>query len=64
MVTMTTATVTREHVWAAFRGTHDLRKREWYHSILLLFDGKSYDMAQWLYGNSEEHLHDPRRREV
>jgi transposase len=50
MVTITNTTLTREHVWAAFRRTHDVRLRERYHSILLLMDGKSCpEIAQWLY---------------
>jgi transposase len=49
MVTITNTTLTREHVWAAFRRTHDVRLRERYHSILLLMDGKSCpEIAQWL----------------
>jgi transposase len=50
MVTLTTTAVTREHVWTAFRRTHDARRRERYHSILLLMDGRSCpEIAQWLY---------------
>jgi transposase len=50
MLTITNTTVTREHVWAAFRRTHDVRLRERYHTILQLMDGKSCpEIAQWLY---------------
>jgi hypothetical protein len=49
MLTITNSTVTREHVWAAFRQTADGRLRERSHAILLLMDGKSYpEVAQWL----------------
>jgi hypothetical protein len=48
LVTITTTTVTRAHVWMTFRRTHDGRWRERYHSILLLMEGKSCpEMAQW-----------------
>ena len=54
MVTITNTTVTREHVWTAFRRTHDVRLRERYHTILLLMDGKSCpEVAQWLYRDEE-----------
>jgi transposase len=54
MLTITNPTVTREHVWTAFRRTHDARLRERYHSILLLMDGKSCpEIAQWLYRDEE-----------
>ena len=33
MLTMTNPTVTREHVWTAFRCTPDVRLRERYHSM-------------------------------
>jgi transposase len=51
---MTNTTVTREHVWTAFRRTPDVRLRERDHSILLLMDGKSCpELAQWLYRDKE-----------
>lgn len=47
-------TVTREHVWTAFRRTPDVRLQERYHRILLLMDGKSWPaMAQWLSRDEE-----------
>jgi transposase len=50
MMTMINTTVPREEVWRAFRQTHDARRRERYHCILLLFDGKSCpEIARWLY---------------
>lgn len=36
MLTITNTSVTREHVWTAFRRTADVRLRERYHAILLL----------------------------
>ena len=39
MLTITNSMVTREHVWAAFRQTSDVRLRERYHAILRLMDG-------------------------
>jgi hypothetical protein len=54
MCTLTNATVTREHVWTAFRRTHDVRLRERYHGILRLLDGQSgAESAQWLYREEE-----------
>jgi transposase len=54
MLTMTNTTVTREHVWTAFRRTHDVRLRERDHTILLLMDGKSCpEVAQWVYRDEE-----------
>jgi transposase len=54
MLTMTNPTVSRDQVWAAFRGAHDVRLRERYHSILLVLDGKSCpEIAQWLYRDEE-----------
>jgi transposase len=54
MLTITNSTVTREHVWVAFRHTADVRLRERYHAILLLMDGKSCpEVAQWLYRDEE-----------
>jgi transposase len=54
MLTITNATVTREAVWQAFRGTHDIRLRERYHAMLLLLDGKTCpEIAQWLYHDEE-----------
>jgi hypothetical protein len=48
MLTITNTTVTREHVWTAFRRTHEVRRRERYHSTLLLMDGKSGpEVAPW-----------------
>jgi transposase len=53
-LTITNSTVTREHVWAAFRHTSDVRWRERDHAILLLMDGKSCpEVAQWLYRDEE-----------
>jgi transposase len=50
MLTITHTTVTREHVWTAFRRPHEARLRERYHGILLLMDGKNCsEVAQWLY---------------
>ena len=50
MVTINNTTVPREDVWRAFRQKHDARRRERYHGILLLMDGKSCpEIAQWLY---------------
>jgi transposase len=57
MLSITNTTVTREHVWTAFRRTHDVRLRERYHAILLLMDGKSCsEIAQWLY-RDEDTIH-------
>jgi transposase len=54
MLTITNTSVTREHVWTAFRHTPDVRLRERYHAILLLMDGKSCsEVAQWLYRDEE-----------
>lgn len=54
MLSITNTTVTREHVWAAFRRIHDVRLRERYHTILLLMDGKSCsEIAQWLYRDED-----------
>jgi transposase len=54
MLTMTNTSVTREHVWTAFRRTPDVRLRERYHAILLLMDGKSCpEVARWLYRDEE-----------
>jgi transposase len=54
MLKIANATVTREPVWAAFRKTHDVRRRERYHCVLLLLDGKSCaEIAQWLYRDEE-----------
>jgi transposase len=54
MLTITNTTVTREHVWTAFRHAPDVRLRERYHSILLLMDGKSCpEIAHWLYREEE-----------
>jgi transposase len=50
MLTITNTTVTRDEVWRAFRRTHDARRRERYHWMLLLSDGRSCpEIAQWLY---------------
>jgi hypothetical protein len=50
MLTITYPSITREQVWEAFRGTHDVRLRERHHGILLVFDGKSRpEIAPWLY---------------
>jgi transposase len=50
MLRLTTTTVTREHVWTAFRRTHEVRWRERDHAILLLMEGKSCsEIAQWRY---------------
>ena len=54
MLTITNTSVTREHMWTAFRRTPDGRLRERYHAILLLMDGKSCpEVAQWLYRDEE-----------
>jgi transposase len=54
MVTMTNPSVTREQVWEACRGAHNVRLRERYHGILLAVDGKSCsEIAQWLYRDEE-----------
>ena len=54
MLTMTNTSVSREHVWTAFRRTPDGRLRARYHAILLLMDGKSCpEVAQWLYRDEE-----------
>ena len=54
MLTITNATVTREAVWQAFRGTPDVRLRERYHAMLLLLDGKTCpEIAQRLYHDEE-----------
>jgi transposase len=49
MLTMTNVSVTREHVWTAFRRRADGRLRERSHAIVLLMDGKSCpEVAPWL----------------
>jgi hypothetical protein len=54
MLTITNSTLTREHVWAAFRHPSDVRLHERYHAILLLMDGNSGpEVAQWLYRDEE-----------
>jgi transposase len=54
MLTITNTSVTREHVWRAFRRAPDVRLRERYHAILLLMDGKSCpEVAQWRYRDEE-----------
>jgi transposase len=54
MLKITNPTVTREPVWAAFRKTHDVRRRERHHCVMLLLDGKSCaEIAQWLYRDEE-----------
>ena len=54
MLTIANPTVTREHVWTAFRRTPDVRLRERYHRMLLLMDGKSRpEMAPWRYRDEE-----------
>jgi hypothetical protein len=54
MVTITNTTGTQEHVWTAWRRTHEVRLRERYHAILLLMDGKSCpEAAQWRYRDEE-----------
>jgi transposase len=54
MLTMTNTSVTREHIWTAFRRTPDVRLRERDHAILLLMDGKGCpEVAQWLYRDEE-----------
>jgi transposase len=50
MLTITNTMVMRNEVWRAFRQTPEARRRERYHCILLLLDGKSCpEVAQWLY---------------
>ena len=54
MLAITNTAVRREELWRAFRHTHDVRRRERYHCILLLMDGKSCpEIAQWLYRDEE-----------
>ena len=54
MLKVTHPAVTRESVWEAFRRCHDVRLRERYHAVLLLFDGHTCpDIAQWLYRDEE-----------
>jgi transposase len=54
MLTITNTTVTREQVWMAFRQAHKARRRERYHCMLLLMDGKSCpEIAQWLYRDED-----------
>jgi transposase len=54
MLTVTNRSVTREHVWTAFRRSADVRLRERYHAMLLLMDGQSCpEVAQWLYRDEE-----------
>ena len=54
MLTITDTSVTREHVWMAFRHTPAVRLRERYHVILLLMHGKRCpEVAQWLYRDEE-----------
>jgi transposase len=54
MLTITNTLVTREHVGAACRRTHEGRLRERYHTILWRMDGKSGpEVAQWLYRAEE-----------
>jgi transposase len=54
MLTITNTTVTREHVWTAFRRTHEARLRARSHRMLLLMEGRSGPaMAQWLYRDEE-----------
>ena len=54
MLTITNTSVTREHMWTAFRQTPDVRLRERYHAIVLLMDGKSCpEVAQWLSRDEE-----------
>jgi transposase len=50
MVTIRNTAVPREEGWRAFRQVHDARRRERYHCMLRLIDGKSCPgIAQWLY---------------
>ncbi len=54
MLKITNPSVTRDHVWTAFRRTHDVRLRERYHAMLLLLDGKTCpEIAQWLYRHED-----------
>ena len=54
MLTIMNSTVTREHVWVAFRHTADGRLRERYHAIVRLMDGRSCpEVAPWLYRAEE-----------
>jgi hypothetical protein len=62
-LTITNTAVTREHVWTAFRRTHEARRRERYHSMLLLTDGRSGpEIAQWLYRDEETMRANPQER--
>jgi transposase len=54
MLTITNMSVTREHVWTAFRRSSDARLRARYHAIWLLMDGNSCpEVVQWLYRDEE-----------
>jgi transposase len=54
MVTMTHTTITRDEVWRACRRTHDVQRRERYHCMRLLMDGRSCpEIAQWLYRDED-----------
>jgi transposase len=54
MLEITNTAVTRDEVWRAFGQAHDARRRERYHGILLLLDGKSCpEIAQWLYRDED-----------
>jgi transposase len=54
MRTITNTSVTREHVWTAFRHAPAGRLRERYHASLLLRDGKSCsEVAQWFSRDEE-----------
>jgi transposase len=52
MVTVTNTTVTREHVWTAFRRPHEVRVRE--HTLLLRLDGKSCPEVAQGFSRDEE----------
>jgi transposase len=54
VLTITNTTVSREDVWRVFRQTNDVRLRERYHCLLLLFDGHPCpDIARWLYRDDD-----------
>ena len=54
MLMITNVAVTRGQVWTAFRRTSDVRRRERYHTILLMMDGNScLEVARRLYRDEE-----------
>ena len=54
MLKITHPAVTQKTVWNAFRRCHDVRLRERYHAVLLLFDGQTCpDIAKYLYRDED-----------